>query len=265
MIFSCLYIAFVNMAIDTHIYYLPFYFQAVKGTSAEKSGVRILPYLISIFTTALVTGTLVTTSGYYVPFMALGAAILTAGCALIQTLKPHSTEAQWFGYEVLTGIGFGTAFQIPYSAVQVVLSPDDLPIGNALIVFSQALGGALAVSIGQNVLSNTLLQQLRHIPQIDAAAVVAAGATNLSTSIANMPPALLDAVRAAYAVALDRTYVLPIAAGGVAFLVSLGMENRSVKKKKKKKSVSQVQEEKKRKWPSFRPSFSRTKTTSQVV
>ncbi|KAL9136232.1 MAG: hypothetical protein Q9175_002560 [Cornicularia normoerica] len=228
------------MAIDTHIYYLPFYFQAVKGTTAEGSGIRILPYLVSVFTTALVTGTLITTFGYYVPFMSLGALVLTAGCALIHTLHLQSSEGQWFGYQVLTGIGFGMAFQIPYSAVQVVLPPDDLPVGNALVVFFQALGGALAVSIGQNVLSNVLLRQLERLPQINASSVVAAGATNLSASIANIPPALLDPVRAAYSFALSRTYILPIAAGGAAFICSLGMENRTVKKKKR---ISKAREE----------------------
>lgn len=220
------------MAIDTHIYYLPFYFQAVKGTTAEGSGIRILPYLASVFTTALVTGTLITKFGYYVPFMSLGALILTAGCAVIQTLNVQSSEAQWFGYQVLTGIGIGMAFQIPYSAVHVVLPPDDLPVGNALIVFFQSLGGALAVSIGQNVLSNVLLRQLERLPQINASRVIAAGATDLSASIADIPPALLEPVRTAYSFALSRTYVLPIIAGGVAFLCSFGMENRTVKKDK---------------------------------
>ena len=31
----------------SHIYYLPFYFQAVKGTTAEQSGIRCIAYLIS--------------------------------------------------------------------------------------------------------------------------------------------------------------------------------------------------------------------------
>lgn len=254
MAFSCLYIGFVNMAIDTHIYYLPFYFQAVKGTTAEGSGIRILPYLVSVFTTALVTGTLITTFGYYVPFMSLGALVLTAGCALIQTLHVQSSEGQWFGYQVLTGIGFGMAFQIPYSAVQVVLSPDDLPVGNALVVFFQALGGALAVSIGQNVLSNVLLRQLERLPQINASGVIAAGATNLSAGIANIPPALLEPVRAAYSFALSRTYILPIAAGGVAFFCSLGMENRTVKKKIKSETEEGTEKESSGKRP-FRNLF----------
>ncbi|KAL9626351.1 MAG: hypothetical protein Q9204_007375, partial [Flavoplaca sp. TL-2023a] len=212
---DCIFVALVNMAIDTHIYYLPFYFQAVQNTSAQGSGTRLLPYLISVFTTALATGILITTFGYYVPLMWLGAALLTTGCGLIQTLHVGSPTVHWFGYQVLTGMGFGMAFQIPYTAAQVVLAAEDLPMGNALVVFFQALGGALAISIGQNVLSSSLHSQLAQIPQVDPKRVINDGATRIVSSVV---PELRDAVRAAYSVALSRTYILPIAAGGLAFL-----------------------------------------------
>ena len=146
------------------------------------------------------------------------------------TVPGQVVEAQWFGYQVLTGIGFDIAFQIPYTAAQVVLSTEDLPMGNALIVFFQALGGALAISIGQNVLSNALLQQLEQLPQVDAASIIADGATSIATSI---PPALQGSVKAAYSFALSRTYILAVAGGGAAFLCSLGMENRTVKKRER--------------------------------
>ncbi|KAL8922649.1 MAG: hypothetical protein Q9172_003489 [Xanthocarpia lactea] len=189
----------VNMAIDTHIYYLPFYFQAVQSTSVQGSGTRLLPYLISVFSTALATGILITTFGYYVPLMWLGAALLTIGCGLIQTLHVGSPTADWFGYQVLTGIGFGMAFQIPYTAVQVVLPAEDLPMGNALVVFFQALGGALAISIGQNVLSSSLHSQLAQIPQVDPKQVITDGATRI---VSRVVPKLR---RVAYSVALSRT------------------------------------------------------------
>ncbi|KAL8798266.1 MAG: hypothetical protein Q9182_006812 [Xanthomendoza sp. 2 TL-2023] len=224
--FSCIFVAAVNMAIDTHIYYLPFYFQAVKNTSAQGSGTRLLPYLISVFTTAFATGVLITTFGYYVPLMWLGAALLTVGCGLIQTLDVQSPEAHWFDYQVLTGIGFGMAFQIPYTAAQVVLPAEDLAKGNALIVFFQALGGALAISIGQNVLSSSLHRELARVPQVDPNQVITEGATRMVSSV---PLELRDTVRAAYSVALSHTYILPIAAGGLAFCCSFAVEHRSVK------------------------------------
>ncbi|KAJ8071259.1 hypothetical protein OCU04_001594 [Sclerotinia nivalis] len=66
---SCLFTVFVNMAIDTHIYYLPIHFQAVRGTTAEQSGIRMLTYLCSNILTTVVSGAGVSRFGYYVPFM----------------------------------------------------------------------------------------------------------------------------------------------------------------------------------------------------
>ena len=222
---SCLFTALINMAADTQIYYLPFYFQAVKNTSAEASGIRILPYLVAVFCTAVVSGSCITAFGHYVPFMWLGAAVLTVGCGLIHTLDLASNEGQWFGYQVIAGVGFGTAFQIPYSVVHVVLCAEDVPMGNSLVVFFQALGGALAVSIAQNILTNSLGQRLRLIPGVDSASLIAVGATDISSRV---PVSLVSTVREAYSFALSRTYILPIAAGGAAFLCSLFMEWRSI-------------------------------------
>ncbi|KAI9872562.1 MAG: hypothetical protein M1830_001480 [Pleopsidium flavum] len=179
--------------------------------------------------TAVVSGSCITALGYYVPFMWLGAALLTVGSALLHTLHVESGPGQWIGYQLLTGIGFGMAFQIPYSALHVVLSAEDLPTGNALIVFFQAFGGTLAVSIGQNILSNSLVQRLEGVPQVDPAAIVTAGATNIGAAVS---PELVGVVIEAYSYALSRTFILPIAGSGMAFLCSLGMEWRTIGKRK---------------------------------
>jgi len=79
------------MATYTHIYYLPFYFQAVKGTTAEGSGIRTIPYLISITIASVVAGASVTMMGRYVPFTWVGSALFTIGAGLIYTLKVNSS------------------------------------------------------------------------------------------------------------------------------------------------------------------------------
>ena len=230
VLFGSLFVCFLNMAIDTHIYYLPLYFQAVDGTSASTSGLRILPYLATMIVAAVVSGFCVSLLGYYVPFMIVGSALFTVGAALLHNLGVNSGPAQWVGYQLLSGIGFGMAFQIPYSALHVVLADKDLPTGNALIVFYQALGGALAVSIAQNILSNELLARLKALPQIkDPQAVVAAGATNIARAV---PEELVPLVVDAYSYALSKTFILPIAAAGMAFLCSFGMEWKRIKKAK---------------------------------
>ena len=121
------------MALYTHIYYLPFYFQAVLGTSAEGSGIRSIPYLVSITTSSLIVGALITKIGYYVPFLWIGSAIFTVGAGLLFTLRVSTSTGKWIGYQIMSGLGAGAGLQVPYLAVQAVLNSKDMPIGSECI------------------------------------------------------------------------------------------------------------------------------------
>lgn len=118
------------MGLYIHIYYLPIYFQAIKGTTAEGSGIRLIAYLVSNTIVSIIVGGAITAIGYYVPFMWLAAAVFTIGSGLLITLKVDSSRATWIGYQVLTGAGSGIGIQIPFTAVQVVLSAKDMPSGS---------------------------------------------------------------------------------------------------------------------------------------
>jgi hypothetical protein len=64
---------------------------------------------------------------------------------------------------------------MPMLAVQVVLSKADVPTGLVMVMFFHVLGGALAPSVGQNIFTDKLLQNVREVQGVDAEAVVAAG------------------------------------------------------------------------------------------
>lgn len=59
------------------IFYLPFYFQAVKGTTAEESGIRTIAFLISIVVSSILVGVGITVIGIYKPFMIFGGCVFT--------------------------------------------------------------------------------------------------------------------------------------------------------------------------------------------
>lgn len=218
------------MALYTHIYYLPFYFQAVKGTTAEGSGIRTIPYMVSITIASIAVGGFITTVGVYVPFTWVGSAIFTIGAGMLYSLKVHSSAGQWIGYQILAGAGAGMCVQIPFIAVQVVLSKKDMPVGNAVAIFFNSLGGAISISIAQNIFSNALLKQIpAHTMGVDARRIIAAGATHIREVT---PPNQLAGVLLAYNDALTQAYILGIACAGIAFLSSLLFEWRSVKGKK---------------------------------
>ncbi|KAL9103276.1 MAG: hypothetical protein Q9187_009025 [Circinaria calcarea] len=225
------------MGLYTHIFYLPFYFQAVKGTSAEGSGIRTIPYLVSITLASIAIGGSVTVFGWYTPFMWFGAAVFTVGAGLLYTLKVNASAGQWIGYQILTGVGAGASIQIPFIAVQVVLSAKDMPSGSkpstfhamyihaftntrtfgnpdALTIFFNTLGGAISVSIAQNIFANTLLRELPLLTRnVNPATIIAAGATHVREVT---PPDQLSGVLESYNRAIARAFVLPIAGGWIA-------------------------------------------------
>ncbi|KAK2473961.1 hypothetical protein H9L39_13921 [Fusarium oxysporum f. sp. albedinis] len=226
---GCLFSALYQGAMTTQSYHLPFYFQAVKGVDPQSSGVDILPHGVTVTIATLITGSIITWLGYYVPFMWAGSAIFTLGAGLLYTISQNTSLARWFGYEVLAGAGFGIAIQIPIFAVQVVLVPGDIPLGTVLIILSQALGGSVGLSISQNVFQNSLRQRLNTIADIDIQAVIAAGGTDLEHVVSADS---LAHVRDAFRYGISNAFLVSTALGGVAFLASIGMERKKIKSKK---------------------------------
>ena len=136
----------------------------------------------------------------------------------------------WIGYQILAGVGAGACVQIPFIAVQVVLNKKDMPLGNAISIFFNSLGGAISISIAQNIFSNTLIKEIpRYAPNVDPSIVISAGATNIR---AVTPAAELPGVLEAYNVAVTSSFILSIACTGLACLCSLLFEWKTVKGKK---------------------------------
>lgn len=219
----------LNTDLSSHIFYLPFYFQAVKGTTAEGSGIRTIPYLASIIVSSIVAGAGITYIGWYKPFMITGAAIFTVGAGMLYTLKVNSSTGEWVGYQLLGGFGAGAGVQIPFIAVQVVLNSRDMPTGNACATFFNSLGGAISISIAQNIFSNGLRKYLPiYAPEVSPSLVIQAGATYLRGAVSE---SLLPGVLLAYMKSLNEAYVIAIAVSGVATLCACFVEWKSVKGK----------------------------------
>ena len=214
------------MAIGVHVYYLPFYFQSVLGTTAQQSGIRTLPYLMALLISPMISGSLITLVGYYVPFMWAGSLLLTIGSGLLFTLGTSSIAGHWIGFQFLAAFGAGICRQIAFSAVPLVLEKDDLATASALVAFCNSLGPTLAIGIGQSIFTNKFLQQVSLVPGIDPETLVNEGAYNLSAVV---PPPLLGPVRQAFDYALTRVFSLSIASAAAAFCSSLAMEWINVK------------------------------------
>ena len=224
---GCTHSFFLYATLTTQVYYLPIWFQSCRAKSALDSGVATIPYLLGNSLLAILTGAFVSKVGYFAPPAILGSAIATVGSGLLATLAVSTDSARWIGYEVLTSVGLGMALQQGYVAAQSVLNAEQITIGSALVSAFQSLGGAISISVGNTVLLNELYDAV--LPGVDINAVIGTGATGFRSLVPEERiPALLDV----YNEALRKVFLIGVACSGLAFLVALCLEWRSVKTEK---------------------------------
>lgn len=220
----------LGAAFFAFIYYIPIWFQAIKGVSAVKSGIMNIPMVLGVVVFSMLSGILVTVLGYYAPFTLLASIFMAVGGGLLTTFKPSTGHPAWIGYQVLFGAGVGFGMQQPILAAQTVLRKQDVPIGTAIMMFSNTIGGAIFVSVAQNVFTNALLDNIIElVPGLRPGVVLATGATALKNVI---PAKDLAGVQLAYNNAIVQAFYAGVSMGALSFLGAVFIEWKSVKGKK---------------------------------
>ncbi|KAI9694023.1 MAG: MFS sugar transporter [Bathelium mastoideum] len=209
------------------IYYLPIWFQAIKSVTATKSGIMNLPMILGVVICSVIAGGSVTALGYYTPFIIGSSVLASIGAGLLSTFKTNTGHSMWIGYQIIFGFGVGMGMQQPLIAVQTVLPKKDHPIGTAIMMFAQTLGGALFISVGQNVFTNRLVSALAAaVPDLDPGIVLATGATSLKDKIATR---FLSGVLTAYDAAITDTFYVSTAMAALSMVGAVFVQWRSVK------------------------------------
>ncbi|TAQ84793.1 hypothetical protein B7494_g6880 [Chlorociboria aeruginascens] len=221
-------------------YYLPIWFQAIKGVSATKSGIMILPSIVGLVIFALIGASLVTVIGYYTPFLILSSAIAAVGAGLLSTLMVNSGIGEWFGYQVLMAFGAGLGVQNVMLVPQVALPAVDLAMATSVLTFSQTLCGAIFLPIGQSVFQNQLVHNLQsYAPSVNTSSAIHSGVTQLRQHFSADDLAL---VLQAYNVALVQTFYVGVATSALSFMGPVFMQWLSIKGHKANKKSWEVQE-----------------------
>ncbi|KAF5617287.1 HC-toxin efflux carrier TOXA [Fusarium tjaetaba] len=229
--FACLNALAIGSVLVIYSFYLPVWFQVVKGKSPQDSGIALIPLLLSNVFCVILGGVLVSKIGYYTPFAIAGCAILIVGSALISTWTADVSKAKWIGYQIITGAGMGLTLQQPAIAIQTVLSESDSPIGLSILNFLIFLGGTVFVTVSQTLLEGQLESRIaKYVPGVDVNTLANSGATNLWNLV---PSDKVDMVLNAYNDSMTSIWYLGLGMGCFALITSFGFEWKNVKANKK--------------------------------
>lgn len=222
------------------VYYLPIWFQVTKQSSAITSSYQTLPFILSLVAVSLPSGIIARKTGHFVPQMLLAPIFSSTGTGLITTFQPHTPHQAWIGYQVLYGIGIGLSTQGPSLAIQASLPQSDVPIGIAANFFAKEMGGAIFVSVAQNLFANELGRRLQGISGLNAQAITTSGATELQDKAGDQ----IDTVVAAYNYALRDVWILALALVAATIVPFVRVEWKNLQKEAEKRKKIQTGGEK---------------------
>lgn len=131
---SCIYAFFFAGSYFLVIYYLPIYFQSVDNVSPTMSGVNNLPLILSVTLAMISSGIIISATGVATPIKVSGAAIAIIASGLLYTLDIDTSTGKWIGYQILGGVGWGIAFQVPIIVGQGNAKPRDISSVTAMIL-----------------------------------------------------------------------------------------------------------------------------------
>ena len=210
-------------------FYLPVYFQAVRGASTLDSGLMYLPTAVTFAVAVFFGGSLTSLIGYYSPVMLTGTVFMSIGAGLLTTLDASTPAGQWITYQILLGLGSGLFCQQTYTALQTVLPEKHVATGIVALSFTQELGAIVTLAIAHNLFLFLLTAKLEfQVPGLDRKTVLEHGTVGLPSLVA---PEYRGRVLDALNESLFAVFVLGVTCA-ILTISALGIEWRSVKEEK---------------------------------
>ena len=224
----CILFAQTSIAISgviIPIYFIPLFFQFVRGDSALTAGIRNLPFVFAAVTGAMINGACYAKFDLYMPWFTVAGALIIIGGSLLSTISLHTSAAHFYEYSVITGLGAGIVVQAPYTIAQAKHRLEELSLVTGFISCGQMAGVALSISIGSSILLNQATEKIEVIlPTVPRstvqASIAGAGASLLNQVSNNQRTRVLISV----ATTLGNVFYMVVTAGALAIVLSLFMK-----------------------------------------
>ena len=155
-----------GMILWCNLYYLPLYYEAVKGYTPIIAGVALFPETFTVAPAAGITGFVITKTGRYRWAIWSGWVLTTLGTGILYLLDVDTSIASWVFINLVSGLGLGLLFPSMAFSIQASTTNKDLAFAVALYSFFRAFGQALGVAIGGTIFQNTMKMKLLAYPEL---------------------------------------------------------------------------------------------------
>jgi EmrB/QacA subfamily drug resistance transporter len=215
-----------GLALFAGVLFIPEFQQIVRGDSAIKSGLLLLPMVVGMLTGVISSGRLITKFGHYKIFPITGSLITALGLWLFSHLEIHSSQLKMSFWMVVLGYGIGSFMQVMTLAVQNSVPHEELGVSTAVATFFRSIGSSLGGAIFGAVLINRLTLHLKDLLPPAASGHLVINASQIENGVApaafaKLPPSISHDVLQAFTLSFHDLFLLAIPFVVLSFVVAL--------------------------------------------
>jgi hypothetical protein len=134
--------------------------QLVLGVNATKSGFAMLPLMLGLMASAMISGRLMRRTGSYKPIMVIGCTTLFVGVLLLMQIGPDTTIRQLDWRMLLVGLGLGPVQSLYSVAAQNAAPITQMGIATSSSQFFRQIGSTVGIAIFGTMLTHNLVLEL---------------------------------------------------------------------------------------------------------
>lgn len=215
-----------------NIYYIPILFEFTKGDGAIEVAVRLLPFIVLMISTSLLSGALLPKLNLYAPWYIVSGILALVGSVPMSLITTTTPTRNIYGFEVLIGAGCGLTLQAAYSIALVKSPADKATSAISFINVAQLGGGALALAIAGTIFQNIGFRNLqsglsgRGYSSSEIRAALAGGYSDI---VSNSTPEVRGITSDAIGRTIATVYAISISGSAAVLVVGLLMRWEKVR------------------------------------
>jgi EmrB/QacA subfamily drug resistance transporter len=225
------------------VYFLPLWFQVVKGASATASGYYLLPFLVGLILSSVVSGFLVSRTGRYKWLLVIALAFAAVGVMLMTNIRADTPDPMLWLWMAIAGVGIGPTMAVFTIIVQNAVPFAELGAATADLTLFRQMGGVVGLTLSFTLFRNFLgwdairtqlvaagapasMLPASAPPGFDPGALLNVGGSGpsfLSSVPAQLQPVFVDGFHRAFSIALGNSLWLGVGAMAIAVVSSVAL------------------------------------------
>ncbi len=210
--------------------FIPEYQQIVRGYSATKSGLLMLPLVGGLLVAMIFSGRTISKLGKYRIFPIVGTAVTTLGIWLFSHISLTTSQLMLSVWMVVLGLGIGLYMQVMLLAVQNSIDRKDMGAATSVITFFRSMGASFGTAIFGAILTARLTHYLLvYVPGLSSSHISTKSLQQSTDVLKQLPPSIVNDILEAFAHAFHDVFLWAVPFAVLTFGVSLLLREAPLK------------------------------------